>query len=278
MEIRGRPRMRVLVFLRQKMLASTVPLDSTIRPTLHLADIAFALILLFMGAPFASSAQQDMQDMPGMDMQHNQEELTPARKAKLAADKRESEFNHHLAGILLILAGAFLFAQDKLATKWAWARYVWPACFLAAGFYLLIFSDTEIWPIGHKPFWLAMSDPEDQQHKVFAVILLSIGLIELQRARGRLQNAWAAWVFPVTGMIGAVMLLFHHHQAGMHGPDHMALMHHVQKEHRGFALAGGGIALAKGLSEIQWTWHELFKKIWPLLLIVLGILLTLYTE
>ena len=82
--------MQVLVFLRQRMLASTVLIDSTIRTTPHLAAIAFALVLLCIGAPFASAAQQDMQDMPGMDMQHDQEELTPARKAKLAADKRES--------------------------------------------------------------------------------------------------------------------------------------------------------------------------------------------
>jgi copper resistance protein D len=261
------------------MLAPSVLVGTTIRAAPRLASVvAFALLFLFIGTPLVLAAQQDMPDMPGMDMQHDQEELTPARKVKLAADKRESEFNHHLAGFLLILAGAFLFAQDKLSAKWPWARYVWPACFLAAGFYLLIFSDTEIWPIGHKPFWIAMSDPEDQQHKVFAVILLAIGVIELQRARGRLQKAWAAWVFPVTGTIGAIMLLFHHHQAGMHGPDHMVLMHHIQKEHRGFAIAGGGIALAKGLSEIQWTGRELFKKVWPLLLIVLGVLLMLYTE
>jgi hypothetical protein len=58
----------------------------------------------------------------------------------------------------------------------------------------------------------------------------------------------------------------------------MVLMHHIQKEHRGFALAGGGIALSKGLSEVQWTWSRLFKKVWPLLLIVLGVLLMIYTE
>jgi hypothetical protein len=261
------------------MLASTVLVGTTTRAAPRLAiAVTSALLSLFMWAPFVLTAQQGMQDMPGMDMQHDQEELTPARKAKLAADKRESEFNHHLAGFLLVLAGAFLCAQDKLSAKWPGVRYVWPACFLAAGFYLLIFSDTEIWPIGHKPFWIAMSDPEDQQHKIFAVILLSIGVIEFQRARGRLQNAWAAWVFPLTGMIGAIMLLFHHHQAGMHGPDHMVLMHHIQKEHRGFALAGGGIALSKGLSEVQWTWSRLLKKVWPLLLIVLGVLLMIYTE
>jgi hypothetical protein len=127
--------------------------------------------------------------------------------------------------------------------------------------------------------WIALrDDPEDLQHKVFSLILLAIGFIELQRTRGRLRSTWSAWVFPLAGMLGAIMLLFHHHQAGMHGPDHMALMQHIQKEHRGFAIAGGGIALAKGLSEIRWNWRDTFKKIWPMLLIVLGVLLLLYTE
>jgi len=218
--------------------------------------------------------------MPGMDMQHGNdgEVESPGLKAKLMADKRESEFNHHLAGFLLILAGGLLLAQDKLRVKWPWISYVWPACFLAAGFYLLIFSDTEIWPIGHKAFWIAMQDPEDQQHKVFSLILLSIGVIELQRARGRLKNAWSAWAFPVVALIGSIMLLFHHHQAGMHGPDHMTLMRHIQREHGGFALAGGGIAVSKGLSEVPSRWQDIFKKIWPTLLIVLGVLLMLYTE
>jgi copper resistance protein D len=243
------------------------------------AATAVVLVLLCAWNPYMLARQQDMQDMPGMDMQHEHEEESPRLKAKLAADKRESEFNHHIAGFLLILAGAFLFAQGKLGKRWPLTRYVWPACFLAAGIYLLVFSDTEIWPFGHKALWVALrDDPEDLQHKVFSLILLAIGFIELQRTRGKLRNAWSPWVFPLAGMLGAIMLLFHHHQAGMHGPNHMALMQHIQKEHRGFAITGGGIALTKGLSEIQWSWRETFHKIWPLLLIVLGVLLMLYTE
>jgi hypothetical protein len=60
--------------------------------------------------------------------------------------------------------------------------------------------------------------------------------------------------------------------------NHMVVMQHIQKEHRGFAIAGFGIALAKGLSEIQWSWRYIFNKIWPVLLITLGVLLMLYTE
>ena len=247
------------------------------------------LLLMVLAACFTWSpltlAQQnnapDMQDMPGMDMQHGSMSMeeTPAQQAKRLSDKRESEFNHHLAGFLVIVAGIFLLAQDKLSKRWPGARYVWPSCFLLAGVYLALFSDTEIWPVGHQTLWFAIThDPEDLQHKIFALILLFLGGIELQRARGKLKAAWSGWAFPVLGMAGAILLLFHHHSAGMHGANHMQVMHHIQKEHLGFAVVGGGVALTKGLSEVPGGWQGVFKKIWPSLMILLGILLMFYTE
>lgn len=220
-----------------------------------------------------------MQDMPGMDMQQSTAEESPALQAKHAHDKKESEFNHHLAGLLVALAGVFLLTQDKLAKRWPAARYVWPCCFLAAGIFLLIFSDTEIWPFGSQTPWYAIThNPEDLQHKTFAVILLALGTIELLRARGRLHSLWSKWAFPVVGMIGAIMLLFHHHSAGMHGPHHMETMEHIQNQHRAFAATGGGVALTNGLAEVHTSWQSAFQKIWPTLMIVLGILLMMYTE
>jgi hypothetical protein len=55
-------------------------------------------------------------------------------------------------------------------------------------------------------------------------------------------------------------------------------MHHIQSEHLGFSVTGGGIALTKGLSEVQGDPQGFFKKAWPVLMIVLGVLLMLYTE
>ena len=251
------------------------------------AWLTIVLAAFSMYSPFVFAHQNnspstpEMQDMPGMDMSHDSMsvEETPAHQAKRLADKRESEFNHHLAGFLVMVAGIFLLAQDKLASRWPRARYVWPSCFLLAGVYLALFSDTEIWPVGHQTLWYAIrNNPEDLQHKTFAVILLFLGTVELQRARGRLKSAWSAWAFPVLGVAGAVLLLFHHHSAGMVGPNHMQVMHHIMSEHLGFAVTGGGIALTKGLSEIEGSLQAFFKRVWPLLMVVLGVLLMLYTE
>ena len=79
--------------------------------------------------------------------------MTPAMEAKLLADKKESEFNHHLAGFLVALAGVLIFFQRRLATKWPAVKYAWPACFLLSGVFLLVWSDTELWPFGRRA-WL----------------------------------------------------------------------------------------------------------------------------
>jgi hypothetical protein len=201
-----------------------------------------------------------------------------ADQSKLLADKRESEFNHHLAGVLVILAGAFILAEGSLRGRWPSVRFVWPMCLLVAGLFLLVFSDTELWPFGAMSWWYGLTHrTEDLQHKTFAVILLGLAFIELQSARGVLKAAWSGWVFPVFAAIGSVLLLFHEH-GGAHAGDHMAVMQRIQSQHVGFAITGFGISLAKGRSETGNRWQSIFAKLWPVFMIVLGLLLLLYRE
>jgi len=199
--------------------------------------------------------------------------------AELLSWKRESEGNHHLIGFFVALAGLFLLLQDVLKKRFPGVRYVWPVSFLLSGLFVLVYSDTELWPFGPKP-WIqgTITNPEVIQHKLFAALLLGVGIIELLRARGRLTAVWAAWVFPVLAVAGSVLLLFHSHHTGMHGEDHMAIMEHIQAEHLSYAATGLGIGLTKGLAEVRTRWQAVFAKLWPALMIVLGILLMFYTE
>jgi hypothetical protein len=230
------------------------------------------------------SGMDDMSDMTGMadmpEMQHSAAlaEPTPQALAKQLADKRESEFNHHLAGVMLILAALFFLAQERLARRWPAANYAWAACLLFAGFFLLVFSDTEIWPFGYQSFYFALThNPEVAQHKTFAAILLGLGVVATMRTSGRLRAAWSAWLFPVLALGGATLLLFHHH-GGMHGPDAMQTMVRVQQQHLRFAGVGAGVAVAKGVADSSEKWRPLFDRLWPLFMIALGVLLLLYTE
>jgi copper resistance protein D len=246
--------------------------------TLALASLV--LVVLMAHAPAWSQGQPSQDDHSGMSM--SMPMPMPANgptPEELLSWKRESEGNHHLIGFFVALAGLFLLAQDALKKRFPGVRYAWPVCFLLSGLFVLVYSDTELWPFGPKP-WIqgTISNPEVIQHKVFAFLLLGVGVIELLRARGRLTALWAAWVFPVLAVGGSVLLLFHSHHTGMHGANHMAIMEHIQAEHFSYAATGFGIGLTKGMSEVRTKWQTIFAKLWPTLMIVLGVLLMFYSE
>ena len=243
-----------------------------------LSIFLLSALTLFTNAPALAQDHPSHDHHAGMSMSSNQP-MNPAVQAKFMADKRESEFNHHLAGFFLVLAGLFILAQVTVLNHFRSVRYAWPACFLLSGLFLLVFSDTELWPFGRQSWIHGLSShPEVLQHKTFAIILLALGFIEVARARERLKAVWAAWAFPVFAMAGSVLLLFHSHNAGVHGPDHMALMERIQSQHLSYSVTGFGIGISKGLSEVRGRWQQVFSKIWPALMIALGVLLMFYTE
>jgi hypothetical protein len=226
-----------------------------------------------------------MQDMHEMHEMHNASNndvanaATLKREQKRLSDKRESEMNHHIAGFLVAFAGLLALWQCGLSSVSRRLRLFWPYCFLLASLFLLVFSDTEIWPMGPQSLWYAMNhDVEDLQHKMFALILLAVGLVEYQRLRGRWKTALTPWVFSLGGLAGAVLLLFHRHSMDMHYGLAMQLMGHIEAQHRWYAGVGVGIITFKQASEFATKWRKLFTIVWPVLMITLGVSLLLYTE
>ena len=243
------------------------------------ATALLSILLLVLSGSTSQAQLHEAPDMPEMNHANMSESDHPKTAERLLADKKESEFNHHLAGLLVILAGVFILVKERLVKYWPLAPFVWPMCFLAAGLFLLVFSDTEIWPFGPQTPWYAVThNPEDLQHKLFAIILLVLGFVEFQRAKGRFQASWMVWFFPIAASAGAVMLLFHVHSGDMRAPNAMETMEHIQQQHRLFASAGLGIAVTSFLAETPQASRKIFKNIWPVLLVALGILLMLYTE
>jgi hypothetical protein len=199
--------------------------------------------------------------------------------AKLLADKKESEFNHHLAGLFVVLGGLFMLAQGGLTQRWPATKYVWPSTFLLSGLFVLVWSDTELWPFGNRQ-WLEafQNNREVLQHKTFAALLLGLGCIEWLRAVGKLNAAWSRMVFPALAVGGSILLVFHQHEAGMHGPDHMEVMARIQSQHVQYAVVGIGLGIAKALAEMKVRRQTLLATLWPLLMVGLGILLMSYRE
>src|SRR6185436_5677741 len=99
---------------------------------LFLPAALFAGMLLIV--PRASSAQ-DMTDHEHMDhMQGMDHTAMPGQSAThikspeaLAEDKRFSEFNHHFAGVFVLLVGLLAMIEPRIAARHRWARYLWLA-------------------------------------------------------------------------------------------------------------------------------------------------------
>ena len=243
------------------------------------AILALVSTLFFLPQFAAVHADDHSMHVGHAEMSMAMDSVDPAAQAKLLADKRESEFNHHLAGFFVVLAGLLILAEQSAGFLRPLLRYAWPVCFLLSGAFVLVWSDTELWPFAEQSWRFGLTHhPEVLQHKVFAVLLLVLGVIELQRARGVLTAKWSQAAFPVIAVIGSFLLFFHDHRAGMHGPNHMELMARIRSEHFSFSVAGFGIALSKGLSETESRWRPFFERLFPTLLVVLGALLMVYVE
>ncbi len=241
---------------------------------------AWTLLIVFgISSACLIAAPRQHAEHEGHDMSKMNAPMSPAEQAKLLADKKESEFNHHLAGFFVALGGAFILFQTPLGKRLNAVNYIWPASFLLSGIFVLIWSDTELWPFGSRQWLEALqNNREVLQHKTFALLLLGLGIIEWLRVKGSLKAAWSGLVFPVLAVGGSILLLFHQHEASMQGANHMEVMARIQSEHLSYAVVGIGIGLAKGLSEIKMRGYRLFSAVWPLLMVGLGILLMNYHE
>lgn len=186
-----------------------------LRPSTTLATFFGFIVLAFLAATFIAVYQPGTQTFSSTAAQHGSD-----------PNKGPSEFNHHVAGWVLIEVSLLVMVSLIFPELKAY-RYIWPCLLLAAGLFLALWSDGEIWPRGNLSWmWLLHHDAEARQHKVYAILLIAIGILESIRIRGSLPRFWRTWAFPVLAVIGASMLLVHDHTAGSgaHSPEAMAYL------------------------------------------------------
>ena len=257
----------------------------------------FAAFALALGASWQPTVAQEAQHQHARPAVQSHEHLghdmssmgdtsaaVPAKPRKSAeeieADKRFSEFNHRFAGIFVLLVGLLSVMEPKMAARFPWIRYFWSALFFIPGVYLLIWSDPESWPIGSQTLsYVIHSNMQVLQHKLFSVLLLTLSAVEFVRIHKRLHSAWISSIFPALAGAGALLLLYHDPtaHAGM-GPEAHQTMEVVQHQHLGFALAGFGIALSKGIADVGKFQPRLFRNLFAVMMVVLAGLLMTYAE
>lgn len=187
------------------------------------------------------------------------------------ADIAWSEYNHHWAGLLVLIMGLLAFAART--TRASWARN-WPFVLLGLAVFLLLRSDPENWPLGPNGFWESFSDSEVLQHRAFVVMLVLFAAFEWRVQTGRLASQRAALIFPAVCAVGGALLMTHSHSLGNVKEELLAEMSHVT-----LALLG----VTAGWS--RWLELRVARKearfasfVWPACFILVGLILLIYRE
>lgn len=147
---------------------------------------------------------------------------SPARQALGAADARDaaarnaedrawSEYNHHWAGLVVVLMGIAALAQRSGRARWA---AHWPLLFLLLAGFLLLRADPEVWPLGPIGPIESLRDPEVIQHRLFVLLIVVFAVFEWRVRTGRIASRSLPRVFPVVCAGGGALLLMHSHAVG----------------------------------------------------------------
>lgn len=188
-----------------------------------------------------------------------------------------SEFNHHLAGFFVLLIGFSELVPALRVSAVSWARMLLPGALMLMGFFLLIWSDHQAWPIGPLSFAQTFSggDPEILQHKLYGVLSLTVGLIEIFRRLDHVAHAGWMAPLPIFAILGGLMLFAHSH--GAHpSAQKIALDHAIM----------GTLAISAGSSRLVSAWRDIFmgcsrtrwEMLWAGFILLIGLQLLFYSE
>jgi putative copper resistance protein D len=126
-----------------------------------------------------------------------------------AAAAQWSDYNHNVAGVFLLVMGAF--AALSYLPRFGFARF-WPAGFMLLGLFLFVRADAESWPLGPIGFWEAtLGNAEVLQHRLATLLAFCLGALETRaRARGSAQGR-LRYMFPLLCALGGLLLVTHAH-------------------------------------------------------------------
>ena len=188
-----------------------------------------------------------------------------------------SERNHHVAGFMVLLMGFAELSHVLRLSSLRWARLLLPSAMLVAGLFVMIWSDHEAWPIGSLSFaeTFAGGDREILQHKMYGILALGVGSVELFRRLGQIgHKAWAS-PLPLMAILGGLMLFGHSH--GVHPSAQKIAMHHAIM---------GTMAVTAGSTKLVSSWVMPTERsgatnwewVWVALILLIGAQLLIYSE
>jgi putative copper resistance protein D len=244
--------------------AEVVERNTPVWPRLHSPEYD-ALALPQLQAQLDAEAAQQAKKPPPASIPGSGE--LPPRNA---ADIAWSEYNHHWAGLFVLLIGGLALLHQAGVR---WAKH-WPLALLGLAVFLAIRSDPEVWPMGYVGIFESLRDVEVLQHRMFVVLIIVFAVFEWSVRTGRLTSPKAALVFPLLTAAGGALLLTHSH-AISNVKDQLL----IELTHTPLALAGMGAGWARWL-ELRLTGRvaRIAGWIWPVCFLICGAVLLIYRE
>nr|WP_242395754.1 CopD family protein [Anaeromyxobacter sp. SG63] len=123
-------------------------------------------------------------------------------------DRWQSDFNHNVAGIVVLLAAVAAFAD-----RWSRLRVArhWPLLFLLLAAFLLLLAEPNGWPFGPEGFFEVLTSPSVLQHRAATLLVVALAVLEWRVRAGRLAGTRWRFAFPVLCGVGGALLLTHSH-------------------------------------------------------------------
>jgi putative copper resistance protein D len=196
----------------------------------------------------------------------------PPVHANTLADIGWSEYNHHWAGVFVLLLGVLAALAQGHKHHAGGARY-WPLLLIGLALFILLRADPEGWPLGPDNFWENIQQGEVLQHKAYALLILVFAVFELRVQLGK-ARAHAAYVFPAVCALGGALLLTHPHSL-----DNIKEQLLAELSHAPIAIAAVLAGWSRWL-QVRLPAGEggLATRIWPACFVVIGVILLNYRE
>ena len=189
-----------------------------------------------------------------------------------AQDIAWSEYNHHIAGAIVLVMGILVLIEKT--GKAPWARH-WPLLLIVLAGFLFLRSEAESWPTGSLSLADSLRDPEFIQHKTFMALMTAFAAFEWSVRNQVMRNGWAKYVFPLICALGGMMLLTHSHSIA--NVKELLLLEMTHMPLAVFAIWSGWtrwleLRLEDGRAKVIAGW------LWPTFFCLTALILLLYRE
>lgn len=245
--------------------AVDMPLD---RPTLH----EIVVRMRWESPRLTSPAYTSLVPATPIDVAVRAAQYQPPAPSD-ANDMAWSEYNHHWAGVVVLIAGVL--ALLSRFRRMRWARF-WPLAFAGLAVFIVLRADPENWPLGPRPFWGSFFEPDVLEHRAAALLILLFAGFECAVQAGKLRASWARYCFPLMCAAGAALLLTHSHALGDGKQEVLVLMNHAALAL--FAVMAGWARWLELRLPREEGGKRLAGYLWPAALMAVGMVLLDYRE